>query len=101
MVRPSFFLVCSVKLPERRRRLVIPVPLLVLDDLLQTGLFVWQLVCRFRPQLSAALDGHLPQVRAALQAVPQLMRTLRTAGPFTMVEVADPGEGVEVTVRLI
>lgn len=101
MARPSFFLICSVRVPDWRHRLVIPVPLLVLDDLLQTGLSIWKLVSRFRPQLHDQLSQHLPEVRAALREVPQLMAELRHAGPFTLVEVNNPDEGVEVLVRLV
>ena len=101
MARPSFFLVCSIRLPEKRMRWVFLIPLLVLDDLLQTGLSIWNLVCRFRPELHDVLDRHLPEIRAALHEVPRMMSVLRSAGPFTMVEVAVPDEGVEVTVKFI
>lgn len=101
MARPSFFLVCSVRLPEKRMRWFFPIPLFVLDDLLETVLSVWNLVSRFKPELHDVLNRHLPEIRAALHEVPQLISVLRTAGPFTMVEVAIPDEGVEVTVKLI
>lgn len=101
MVRPSFFLVCNIKVPSLRHRIVIPLPLWVLDDLLQAGFSIWTWVARFRPELPASMDRHLPGATAALSDVSHLFGALRQVGPFTLVEVDNPADGVRVSIKLV
>ncbi len=101
MARPTFFLVCNIKVPDLRRRIVVPLPLWVLDDLLQACFSIWKLVARFRPELPASMDRHLPGANAALSDVSRLFATLRDVGPFTLVDVDSPADGVRVSIKLI
>jgi hypothetical protein len=101
MARPSFFLVCSFRIPDKKQKFFVPVPIWVLDDLLQTCFSLWNLVCRVRPDLPNRLDQHRPEIRTVLAEAPRLISVLRAVGPFTLGEVNHPEEDVEVLVRLI
>lgn len=101
MARPSLFLVCHIKVPDLRHRILIPLPLWVLDDLLQAAFSIWSLVIRLRPGLTDGIDSHLPGMSSIVPDVGRLFSTLRHAGPFTLVDVDDPTEGVKVSIKLI
>lgn len=99
MARPSFFMVCIVKTPELRRRLLIPLPLLVLEDLLRAGLDLWKLAARFMPRLGSFADQYMSIVNSMLPELASVFSVLRHAGPITLVEVDDPDSGVMVSIR--
>jgi hypothetical protein len=82
-----------------RRRLVIPLPLWVLEDLLRAGLDIWQLVTRFLPSLSRSADRYLSIANTLVPDLGRVFVVLRKAGPLTLVEVNDPVHGVKVTIR--
>ncbi len=101
MARPSFLMVCDVKTPELRRRLVIPLPLLVLEDLLCAGLDLWKLTVRFMPRLASSADQYMSIANSVLPELASVFSVLRQAGPFTLVEVNDPASGVRVSIRTL
>ncbi len=101
MRRPSFLMIVRVRTPELRRGLFIPIPLAVVEDLLQTGVSIWKLVARFVPAAREALQDIPMQVTDVLSQVPELVSALRSAGSFTLVEVHDPDDGTHVTVKLV
>lgn len=101
MRRPSFLMICSVRTRELRRGIHIPIPLPVVEDMLQTGCSIWRLVARFVPAARHALQEIPPQVSDVLSQVPNLVSTLRAAGAFTLVEVNDPSEGIHISIRLV
>lgn len=100
MVRPAFFLWISIRSTAKRWRF--PVPLFLVEDVLDSGLVLWRMGKRWLPrQQLPDLDALEPAVRQALAQVPRLLSTLRRAGPFTLLEVNDPASELEVTIKVV
>lgn len=100
MVRPALFLWCRIKTDSLRRPLVVPVPLPLLEDLLHAVFTLLRIGGKWIPW-QQKLGEYGGPVQQTLQELPQLVRVLRSAGPFSLVEVYDPEEGTEVTVKLV
>lgn len=99
MRRPALFLWCRVKTDSLRRPITVPIPLSLVEDLL---LAVVRLLRFGGKWVSWQQMGEYGEVmQQVLQELPRFLQELRTAGPFTLVEVYDPKEGTEVVLRLV
>lgn len=89
-------MLCVIKMPDWRHRLIIPFPIFLLDDVI--ALAAW--ATRFIP---AHVGSNLPfgtDIKKVLSKIPEVWDTFRHAGPFTVVEFVD-GSGTKVSIRMI
>lgn len=93
---PNFYMLCVVQLPEWKHRLVVPVPLFLVDELLAIVPLITR-VARLTPagavleKVNADKIGHM---------VNDVWHKIRAAGSFTVVEFNDK-DGTRVKIRFI
>lgn len=107
--RKSALLVVVVRPPEWRWPLLVPFPLFLLEELLEALAAVLPVAARLAPGRARALERRLAKFvrgQAGLAALQELglraplavVRALRQAGPFDLVEVRDGATSVVVKV---
>lgn len=103
MKRPTFLLWCSIKPGFRQKRIVVPVPLPLVEDILQAVASLWSLGSRWLDRQEELRDFKEfgPLIKQFLQQIPQIVATLRQAGPFTLVEISQPADGLEVVIKVV
>ncbi|KAF0195358.1 MAG: hypothetical protein FD169_1448 [Bacillota bacterium] len=93
---PNFYLLCVVQLSEWKYRLILPVPLFLVDELLAiVPMLTW--IARLTPS-SAVLEK--VDADKICRMVFVVWRKIRVAGSFTMVEVND-NDGTKVKIQLL
>ena len=91
---PNFFLVVLVRPSAWRFPLIIPVPLFLVDELLEIGETLYCLLGNRRVPLKWR-----ESTNKAMQGMRRIWRSTRRAGSFTLVDIE--AEGVRVWVRLV
>lgn len=100
MRRPALFLWCKIKADSLPRPIVVPVPLFLVEDLLHAAFALMRMGGKW-VSWQQKLGQYGDLIQQALRELPRLVQELRYAGPFTLVEVFDPEEGVEVALKLV
>lgn len=88
-------MLCIIKVPEYRHRIIVPIPLFLVDEILDIGVTILGLINR--KHLPREL--HNGQVQGIFKAVCGAWREIRRAGSFTLVDVQSGGTCVSI--RLI
>lgn len=87
-------MLCIIKVPELRRRIILPIPLFLVDEILDIGSVVFSLINR--KYLPRELNDK--QIQGILNAVRAAWREIRRAGSFTLVDVNSGGAQVSIKV---
>lgn len=92
-------MLCVIKQPDWKHRLVVPVPLFLVDEVLAVA--SWGLrMARFSRLSIVKIGTKNVNLAKACDSVEYAWRSMRKAGPFTLVEV-NSGDGTQVEIRLI
>lgn len=94
--RPSFYMLCVIQIPEWKRRLIIPLPLFLVDEILALVPLALSVV-RLTP---AAKVVKKVDINKVYPVIAETWRTLRHSGPFTVVDLAS-GDGTRVLLKII
>ena len=97
--RPNFYLLCVVKLPEWKHRLIIPVPLFLVDEVMD--LASWGIrLARFSRRSTLKVGIKMADIERICGSVESAWWAMRKAGSFTLAQV-DSRDGTKVEIRLI
>lgn len=97
-MRKSLFLVVRVKKPEMKRGLLIPLPLFVLDEVVQGLADMAELLMWLAPGLRRRVSAHLgPHPVEWIRTVAGIIPELRAYGRWTLVEVESANTRVYVS----
>lgn len=110
---PSFFLLFTLKLPDMRFRVPILVPLFVLEDLLESAAIIISVFGFLFPSARRKIRLDTEQFKSsfhfseeldmitALDLGSELVKELRSYGRFTLLEVSEGSQGMNLTLRFI
>ena len=96
--RPNFYLLCVVKESSWKYPLVVPVPLFLMDELLDLTGYVLRFMRHKKMRIPTEFNG--VKVDDVIKVLRGSWREIRRAGSFTLVEVND-ADGTKVSVKLI
>ncbi len=86
---------------------VVPLPMFFIEDLAVAIVSVLQALLAIRPGLKRRLADRLPpplqewDIPSLISTLREIVREMRSCGSWTLLEIDDPGEGVEIKIRLI
>jgi len=89
---PNFYLLCVVQLPDWKHRLVLPLPLFLVDELLDLVPLLMR-IARLTPA-SAVLER--VDVDRISRMVTMSWNKIRRAGSFTIIEIDNDGTKVKL-----
>jgi hypothetical protein len=100
--RPNMMVIVSVKSPESKRRIVVPVPLVVVGAALDIGTFGLWVGKKTGAQWYGKIREKLqdPNTASFLPGLRAMFWELVRVGPMTLVDVVEKG-GNQVSVRLV
>jgi len=93
---PSFYLLCIVKAPDLKHRIIVPIPLFLIDDLLS----VVPLAIRIAKLTPASRVLKKVDVERIWHVIESSWKSLRHAGSFTMVDFSAK-DGTRIYVRMV
>ncbi|MBS3938627.1 MAG: hypothetical protein KGZ50_08670 [Peptococcaceae bacterium] len=99
---PNFFLLCTVRFPGRRLPLIIPLPIFLVDELLDSlGSFLWLVpLPRGLKQKGRVFLFSAATLPLALQTAQRAWHKIRMSGSYTLLEVRSQ-QGVHVLIKFI
>lgn len=106
MRRPSFFLLICIRVPEPRFRLVIPFPVFVVTDVLESLDSLVHVAGLVIPKVLRRVDEKIAEwfgtggVRLALSTASGLWRELVWNGSWTFVDISTE-DGIRVVIKFV
>jgi len=100
---PNFFLLCIVRPAGWRLPLVLPLPIFLVDELLEAGeALLWLFSLKFlgHRRLGRLLLSFQPFLRGGLPKVREAWRKVRRSGSYTIFET-EQKSGLKVTIKFI
>jgi len=100
---PNFFLVCIVRPAGWRLPLVLPLPIFLVDEIIEAGeVLLWLLSLKFggRRRWGKFLFNLQPFLRGGLPKVREAWRKVRRSGSYVLFE-AEQKSGLKVTIKFI